>query len=117
MLDDPKQGFLTQSKLPITAQKASKFVFQDNVTSVQDAQGLLMKAAEVVFQGSKTNYTWSHGNIVMTFYFPIVPRMNGGVFAGIGFDVRRGFGLPTNAMTLVLADNCMDVVTAYPGKP
>ena len=53
----------------------------------------------------------------MTVVFPVVPRVSGGVFAGTGYDVKRGFGLPTNAATLVLDSNCKDVITSYPGKP
>ena len=117
LLDDPNQGILTQSKLPIAAQSASKFVFQDNVTTVKAAQGYVIQAGTVVFQAKKSNYKISRGNIVMTFFFPVVPRMGGGVFAGIGFDVKRGFGLPTAAMTLVLDRNCKDVITGYAGRP
>jgi hypothetical protein len=38
ILVDSGQFFLTPSRLPIAAQQKSKYVFQDNVTTVKDAQ-------------------------------------------------------------------------------
>lgn len=117
LLDDPTKGFLTQSKLPIAVQSASKYVFQDNVTTLNDARKLVIAANRVVFNAKKSNYVWSNGNIVMSFVFPVIPKMSGGVFMGTGFDVKRGWGLPTNAITLVLGSDCKEVKTSYPGLP
>jgi hypothetical protein len=117
---DSGQFFLTPSKLPIAAQSASKYVFQDNVTSLSDAQKLVRAVNATIFEYAKGDahaWSYSRGNIVMTLVFPVVPRMDGGVFAGIGFDRNRGFGRPTNAATLVLANNCKDVITSFPGRP
>jgi RHS repeat-associated protein len=117
ILVDSGAYFLTPSKLPIQAQNASKYVFQDNVTKLGDAQALVQKLNAVIFTANQANPQWSHGNILMTFTAPPVPNAGGGVFAGFGFDRNRGFGLPTNAATLILASDCKTVITSYPGLP
>ena len=120
ILVDSQQFFLTPSRLPIAAQGASKYVFQDNVTTLTDAQKLVRAVNATIFEHAKSDehaWSWSRGNIVMTVIFPVIPRMDGSVFSGLGFDRNRGFGAPTNAATLVLDSNCKDVITSYPGKP
>lgn len=116
ILDDSGKFFLTPNKLPIAAQGASKYVFQDNVTTLADAQSLVRAVNATIFERAKGDghaWSYSRGNIVMTLVFPVIPRPDGGVFAGIGFDRNYGFGTPTNAATLVLANNCKDVITSF----
>lgn len=117
LLDDPSKGFLTQNKLPILAQGSSKYVFQDNVTTLSNAQNLVVRLNAVVFEAAKDDYSWSRGNIVMTVTFPAIPKSSDEFFAGIGYDLKQGFGTPSNSATLILGRDCREVITAYPGRP
>lgn len=117
LLDDPSNGFLTQDKLPIAAQKSSKYVFQNNVTTLSNAQSLVRRLNAVVFEAAKDDYSWSRGNIVMTVTFPAIPKSSNEMYAGIGFDLKQGFGTPSNTATLILGRDCKEVITSYPGRP
>jgi hypothetical protein len=103
--------------LPIAAQQSSKYVFQNNVTTLNDAKALVIAANAAVFKLKKGSYKWDNGDIVMSYVFAPVANPKGGVFTGFGFDVKRGWGLPTNALTLVLRSDCKEVKTSYPGLP
>lgn len=87
------------------------------MTSLADAQKLVVWFNAWVFDNGKRSYQWPSGNVRITAVFPIVPKMGPGFFVGTGFDRNRGFGLPTNAGTLVVESNCRQVVTAFPGLP
>jgi hypothetical protein len=116
-LDDRTRGFLTESRLPIAAQSSSKYIFQNNVTTLKDARQLVIAANAEVFKLKKSSYYMHEGNIIMSYVFPPVLNAKGGVFTGMGYDIKRGWGLPTNALTLVLDGDCKEVKTSYPGLP
>jgi len=114
---DDGTPFLTQTMLPVLNQGASKYLFQDNVKNLQTAQELVQIANRIVFDAAKNKSpNWSYGNIVMTVAFPPILDPNGSIHVGMGFDYKRGF-MPTTSITLVLAANCKDVITSYPGRP
>lgn len=67
---------------------------------------LVIAANAKVFELKKGSYKWDNGDIVMSYVFAPVANPKGGVFTGFGFDVKRGWGLPTNALTLILRSDC-----------
>lgn len=115
ILVDSGQFFLTPSRLPIAAQQKSKYVFQDNVTTLKEAQELVIAFNAWLFDNGIKKF--SGNNIQITGVYPITPNFNGGVFVGTGFDTKKGFGLPTNAGTLIVDSQCKGVVTSYAGLP
>ena len=118
ILVDSGEYFLTPSRLPISRQESSKYVFQDNVTTLKDAQKLIIAFNSYLFDtGKKEFQAGSNSNIRITGFAPITPKFGGGVFFGTGFDRKRGFGLPTNAGTLIVDSSCTLVVTSFPGLP
>ncbi len=116
ILVDSGEFFLTPSRLPTLAQQSSKYVFQENVWTVKNAQGLVIAFNAWLFQNGKRE-TQRNGNIQITGVYPVTPKSDGGLFIGTGFDAKRGFGAPTNAGTLIVDKNCVGVVTSFPGLP
>ena len=96
----------------------SKFVFQDNVWGDMEKLRWVKALARHMFaQGKSQAYQQDNGNWVIIWGAP--RRMwdfAGRLYAGIGIDANR-YRMMTNVVTLILARDCQQVITIFPGLP
>jgi hypothetical protein len=112
---------MTPKNMPKANQSSSKFVFQDNVTTKEDAFNSVKSAIAYVFDQMAKNgkgYV-DQGRVVMTMFVAPEVQIMGSLHIkmGIGYVQGRSSLGPTSTLTLILDRNCRDVVTAYPGNP
>lgn len=108
---DTPLNHITQNHILSSAGK-SQYIFQPNVNTLSDKQNAVVAFNQDVFLfGSST--IQGNGNIAYTLSVPPLLGTDGQVYAGIGMV---GGQLSLKG-TLILAPDCLSVVTSFPGTP